>query len=112
MTTSLLSQLESKIDKLSNTDKSWVTFIHDHINFIRNEATTIPVTDADRDRYRHKFEHFLRDNQCHQSVIWIAFLINDLSMYEEFIFKDTVMIPNISYINTLYRKYRTSKNLV
>jgi len=106
----LLTALAPMIDDYSNTDQEWVTFVIDHIKFIQKNSTILSVDDASRDRYRNKFYQYMLVNKCNPSIIWIASLINNLDLYEDFTTKSTVLIPNTLYINTLYRLYRTSKN--
>ena len=110
-TTRLSDTLSSMIDKLSNTDPAWVIFINDHIDSIKANAFTVTITDAIRDRYRYKFEHFLRDVNCPQNIMWIASIINEVTMYEDFVVKETILIPDGAFISNLYRKHRTSINL-
>lgn len=106
----LTQALALKIDLLSNTDPAWVTFVNDHISYIRQNSRIVTIDDAARDRYRFKFEHFLRDNICSANVFWIATLINDLTQYENFVLREQILIPNVAYIKVLYRKYQTSRN--
>lgn len=108
----LQDKLNTMIDKLTNVDPLWVIFVKDHLSYIKSASVVVEVTNADRDRYRFKFEHFLRDKQCQPSVMWIARLINDLSMYEDFTTRDTIAIPSIADVTQLYRKYRTANNLI
>lgn len=102
--------LSNKLDKLNNTNPAWVLFVQDHIDYVKTNSSIVEITDEIRDRYRYKFEHFLRDNKCNQSIIWIAKLLNNVAMFEHFITRDFILIPNINYINNLYRLYRTSIN--
>lgn len=107
---SLLDKLGAMVGKLDNTDPAWVVFITDHIDYVKRSSTVIGITDAIRDRYRHKFEHFMRDQSCNRQLIWVAKMINDLETYSDFTLKQVVMIPDTSTITDLYRKYRTSRN--
>jgi len=111
MSTSLTEYLSNKLDKLNNTDQDWVTFVIDHIDVIRENSTTISIDASTRDRYAYKFEHFMRDNGCSSNIVWIARMLNDVTMYEDFTKHDTIVIPSISHINALYRNYKLSTNL-
>ena len=111
MVKTLINLIDERLDNLNNTDTNWVIFVNDHINYIKENSSPVIITDADRDRYRYKFKHFLRENKCNRSIFWIATLINELTMYEDFVLKEYILIPNISYIKNLYRQYRTSRNM-
>jgi hypothetical protein len=107
----IVTALTSMLDKLSNLDKDWVTFVTDHKNFVIENSNVMYMDDADRDRYKYKLDHYLNDKGCDKSIIWIAVLINDLASYEDFINKPIIYIPNKTYVINLYRVYRTSKKL-
>lgn len=107
----LVTMLNSRIDKLSNLDQKWVIFITDHKKYIINDSNIVFVNDADRDRYRNKFDHYLSDKGCDKSIRWIGVMINDTASYEDFTSKPVIYIPNKPYIVNLYRMYRTSENL-
>ena len=111
MADDLISVLNAKLDKLNNLDPDWVVFITDHKLSILNNSIPVYMTDADRDRYRHKFDHYLRNYECEATIRWIAVFINDLSMYEDFTNKAVIFLPDRTYITNLYREYRTSKNM-
>ena len=106
----LVEILNKRIDRLANTDPDWVVFINDHITYIKEDCQSVHITDAIRDRFQYKFYHFLREHLCSPSIAWIAYIINDLTMYEDFTLKPVILIPNIVYIQNLYRRYRTSRN--
>jgi len=110
-TGSLIEQLDKKLSKLNITDVAWRVFITDHIDVIKAASSEISITDETRDRYRYKFEHLMRDNSCHPSIIWIARLINDITMFEDFTTRSTLLIPGVTEINQLYRVFRTSTTL-
>ena len=110
MTTSLSDTLGSMINNFSNTDQKWVVFVKDHLKLIKQNSRVIPIDSAVIDRYKYKFEHFLRDNNCTQSLNWIASLENDLASYDEFTLKSSILITDVSYLNLLYRKYKYSQN--
>lgn len=110
MSTSLSATLSSMITNFSNTDQKWVVFVLDHLELIKQNSQRISIDSAIIDRYKYKFEHFLRDNNCTQAINWIAYLVNDLAAYEEFTLKSVIFIPDVSYLNLLYRKYRYSQN--
>lgn len=107
----LVETIDRMTKKIANTDPAWVVFVNDHINDIRNSAIPVQITDAIRDRYQHKLEHFLRDNFCDKNISWIARIVNELTMYEDFTLKDFILIPDLGFITNLYRSYRTSINL-
>lgn len=107
----LTDSLAKMNTNISNTDKNWVIFVQDYIVPIKENAFSLTITPEIIDRYHYKFEHLLRENNCPTSIMWIARLINELTMYEDFAVKPSILIPDITFINTLYRKYRTSKNL-
>jgi hypothetical protein len=108
----LTDLLKEKNSKLNNDqDPDWVIFINDHLDVIKENAKVVELSNADRDRYLNKFDHFLRDNYCNLNVVWIAKLINEVTMYENFVLKNFILIPNVQHITNLYRIYRTSRNL-
>lgn len=109
---SLISQLNDKSSKLLNTDSAWALFINDHIPIIKTKCTTVIIDDIIRDRYLYKFDHFLRDNTIRSDIGWIAKLINDLVMYDDFTLRSYVLLPDVVQIENLYRQYRTSRNKV
>lgn len=108
---SIQKDITTKMTKLSNTDKAWVIFINDHIETIKDTAFEVAVSDADRDRYLYKIDHFLRDNGCDINTMWIAKMINYLNSYDDFTIKQSILIPNHNTIFSLYRLYRTSTTL-
>ncbi len=109
---SLIEQLSTKSTKLSNTDSAWALFINDHIPLIKTKCITVIIDDVIRDRYIYKFDHFLRDNVIRADISWIAKLINDLTMYDDFTLRSYILLPDITQIENLYRQYRTSRNKV
>lgn len=109
---SLVSKLTEMVSELNNSNQQWVTFVIDHLKYIRENGIIIPMTDEIRDRFRTKFDHFLREHNCEQNIWWIAYILNDITDYADFTLKDTIVIPDRGYIVNLYRKYRTSINLV
>jgi hypothetical protein len=108
---SIQKDITTKITKLNNTDKDWVIFVNDHVEMIKSSAFEVVVSDADRDRYLYKFDHFLRDNNCDINIVWIAKMINYLNSYDDFTIKSSILIPDQSTIFSLYRLYRTSTTL-
>lgn len=108
---SLQDLITEKITKLNNNDSLWVTFIHDHAQVIADKADVIEITDADRDRYRHKLDHFIRDNGVNLNIKWILMMINELNVYDDFTLRNYLLKPDISQIMTLHRQYRTSNNI-
>lgn len=109
---STLAKLESKITKLSNVDAGWVQFILDHLEHIRRTSIPVIIDDASRDRYRHKLNHFLRENGCTEDLQWIAYLINNLTDYTDFTTMYLLNIPDRGYIINLYRSYRTANTII
>lgn len=107
----LIEELDYKLDKLSNLDPAWVIFITDHTNNIISESETTVITEADRDRFKFKIDHLLRDRDVHQSIHWIVKLINGLNMYETLATKEFLYLPDRSMITDLYRVYRTTNKL-
>lgn len=106
--TKLIDQLTNKNTKLTNNDAGWIIYINDHIDIIKSESTTVVIDDIIRDRYRFKFDHFLRDNTIRIDIAWIAKLINDLDTYDDFTLRTFVYLPDVTKIETMYRQYRTS----
>ncbi len=104
----LIDILDKRITKLSNHDPAWVQFITDHIKLIQENSTLIIIEDAARDKYKYKLPHFLRDQGISDDITWIAKLINSLNNFTEFTTRYTLLLPQVSHINTLYRLYRTS----
>jgi len=104
----LVDSLDIKLDKLSNLDHNWVTFIIDHIPNIIADSTKSEITAADKDRFKFKVDHLLRDRDVNQSIRWIIKLVNGLTMYETLQTKEFIYLIDKSYITNLYRKYRTS----
>jgi hypothetical protein len=109
--TRLIDKLKVISSDLNNSNIQWVTFVQDHLKYIRANGIVITITDEIRDRFRTKFDHFLRENNCEQNIWWIASILNDVTDYADFTLKDTVVIPDRGYILNLYRKYRTSINV-
>jgi len=107
----LIEQLSRKLTRLSNTDPAWVTFITDYINVIRDNSDYIAIEDSDRDKFKYKFDHYLREANVNQSIHWIAKLINNLTQYEDFTLLPAVWIPSKTFINQLYRLYQTSNQI-
>ena len=108
----LISQLTTKSTRLLNTDSAWALFVNDHIALIKAKCSTVIITDIIKDRYVYKFDHFLRENTIRADIGWIAKLVNDLTMYDDFTLRSYVLLPDISQIEDLYRLYRTSRNKV
>ena len=109
--TTLLTTLTPMIDQYSNTDTKWVTFIQDHLSYVISNSIIVTMTDSDRDKYKNMFVRYMRDKGCPVDMIWIAALLNGVDDYSDFTLLNALYIPTLSYINTLYRTYRTSNNL-
>lgn len=108
---SLQTLLKEKLSQVNNLDEKWIIMVHDHIEHIKDNSFQVEVTDADKDRYMFKFDHFLRDNNCNINIMWIAKLINGIINYDDFTTRQYILIPDQTYISTLFRLYKTSTNL-
>lgn len=108
---SLQTLLKEKLSQVNNLDEKWIIMVHDHIEHIKDNSFQVEITDADRDRYMFKFDHFLRDKNCNINIMWIAKLINGIINYDDFTTRQYILIPDQTYISTLFRLYKTSTNL-
>ena len=107
----LVDTLSTLINSYSNTDQAWVTFITDHIPYIQTNSMVVIIRDSDRSKYLNRLDRYLLDNGCDQSILWIAKLINGTNLYQDFTTKNSILVPPLAYINTMYRLYRTTVNL-
>lgn len=91
------------------SDGDWVRFIADHRRNIIETASTHLIDNDDKNRFKYSLFEYLQEKQIDTRIMWIVQWLNDLPSQKDFINVSSIIIPNINYIENLYRSYRSYK---
>ena len=90
-------------------DPAWLQFLHDYTDEIRLHSGILEVTEALMLRYRYRIRDFLAEHIAPDTGLEQVFhIVNRLSNDLDFNFDvKQVYIPDRTYIETIYRTFRT-----
>lgn len=107
---SLLQQLVKSDSPISSENTKWHTFVIDHLKLIVENGVPILITDEMVSRFQYKIPHLLEANGCKSELMWVALLVNRVNIMDHILVGDLFVIPSLSHIKALYRKFQTSTN--
>ena len=90
-------------------DPAWLQFLQDYTEEIRIHSSIVTVTEALMLRYRYRIRDFLAEQVSIDSGLEQSFrIVNRLSSDLDFNFDvKQVYIPDSTYLETIYRAFRT-----
>lgn len=97
-------------DNFWPNDFMWVQFVKDHKEIIKENSTTIVLHPNDLRKFKYGIESYLTEYNYPKSIGWIVLWLNQLD--SNFNFDEslqTIMIPDINQLISLYSQYTTNK---
>lgn len=112
---SLVSQMSRLPSRFSIQDQAWFQFVDDHKDVLRDTASMRDhqvISSEIMVQYQYDLEGYLRlpDVKSTPEIAWIVRLINGLKSNRDFVGVTELIVPSISFIETWYSKYQSSKN--
>jgi len=106
--------LSDRLKSFNNNAKSsdWVRFIQDHKEYIKLNSNRRRLNINEISIYKHRIREFITVQQlCSYELVWILFLINDLTVKPTLENKTLLYIPAPAIIDDLRKKHKafTSK---
>lgn len=103
--------LRTKLNEYADTDAGWRQFVLDHRDELKANADLNLPTPELMSIVAGNPERYLRTISPARpiSVAWMLYLINDFHCPQEFVGQTVVYVPNLSYIDGLYQRYRTTQ---
>lgn len=106
MTTPLSTILKNYTN--TATDSNWIRFIQDHKEYIKNRSNRRQLNINEISIYKNKLREFITVQQlCPYDLVWILFLINDMTDRMSLENKNALYVPDTTTINDLKKKYNT-----
>ena len=108
----LLKTLKRRMGKFSSIDPSWVQYVKDHRNFVRNNSIITLISPEESFVYRYRPESYLHSKGMDISKSWIMLWINQINSLSNFINLEYLIIPSDEYLAELKREFSNFQNSV
>lgn len=106
------SKLRSIESDFSSKNIDFVKYVHDHYKNIYETATTVTLNTTNHYWEHYRLEDYLASKQCDPNMAWIVLYINQIPSNVEFKDIKSLLIPNPSVIQGLYRSFLQNRSQI
>ncbi len=101
--------IEKDFNVYGASDCDWVRFVVDHRKNIIETSITHVIDNDNKNRFKYSLFEFLQEINVDVRFMWIIQWLNDLPSQKDFNNVSSLIIPSYTYIESLYRSYRSYK---
>lgn len=107
---SVIDIINTQKSNYSFLDREWEIFVIDHKDIIKANSRTYTLSADVMSLHKYNLERWLRYETIPQELISIVLFINDIDTNMNFINITDILVPDLSYIISLYTQYQTTKS--